>query len=408
MENEALLRLIDCTLIFSSAVVVILALRQAVRRKLGSSLAYAIWIVAPMALCGALLPPGKSIAPLLALPSAALREDTRAGVANVIVGHWWESALLILWVVGAIAFAGYFLRQQRHFQSSLGRLVERDGIYHSEFEQGGPALVGMWRPKIVVPADFAQRYSPQEQCLILAHERMHLRRGDAAINLICAALHCLFWFNPLTHIAVRLFRFDQELACDAAVMLRHPESRRLYADAMLKTQLSETGTPLGCHWQSNHPLKERIMNLNQFYPSTARRIAGLAFVAALSYAGTYSAWAAQTPPVGDKSYEILLNLTDRFGPSTSVLRVPEKQEAVVKHGEGDKALVYKFLVEQVDAKSVRVKLVALQGQTELSHPRLLVELGQPATIETSADQDHDGDFKIVLSVTQLDSATKAK
>jgi hypothetical protein len=56
--------------------------------------------------------------------------------------------------------------------------------------------------------------------------------------------------TPLIQFAGRQLRIDQELACDAAVMRRHPKSRKLYARTMLKTQLAEAALPLGCHWNS--------------------------------------------------------------------------------------------------------------------------------------------------------------
>ena len=81
----------------------------------------------------------------------------------------------------------------------------------------------------------------------------------------------MFWFNPLVHLAAARFRFDQELACDAAVIARHPDSRRRYGAAMLKTQRAEFGLPMGCHWQSSHPLKERVAMLKQAPPSRPTR-----------------------------------------------------------------------------------------------------------------------------------------
>ena len=76
-------------------------------------------------------------------------------------------------------------------------------------------------PDEPVPADFAARYSADEQDLIIAHERQHAARHDPAANALLALLQCAFWFNPLMHLAASRFRFDQELACDAAVMARH-------------------------------------------------------------------------------------------------------------------------------------------------------------------------------------------
>src|SRR3546814_10618324 len=73
-----------------------------------------------------------------------------------------------------------------------------------------------------------------------------------------AALRCVYWFNPLLWIAADRFRRDQELACDATVVARHPHARRAYGEAMVKTQLSAMPAPLACHWFGGHPLKERI------------------------------------------------------------------------------------------------------------------------------------------------------
>lgn len=120
-----------------------------------------------------------------------------------------------------------------------------------------------------------------------------MARCDAQINALAAALRCLHWFNPLVHFAASRFRFDQELACNASVISRFPEARRPYADAMLKTQLADLGLPAGCHWQSSHPLKERIAMLKQPLPGRKRRRLGGAGVVAIIVAASFAAWAAQ-------------------------------------------------------------------------------------------------------------------
>ncbi|MFX5602942.1 M56 family metallopeptidase, partial [Acinetobacter baumannii] len=62
--------------------------------------------------------------------------------------------------------------------------------------------------------------------LVLRHEQIHLQRRDVCMNTLFALAQCLFWFNPLIHVAGRCFRLDQELACDALVIRHAPESRR--------------------------------------------------------------------------------------------------------------------------------------------------------------------------------------
>lgn len=152
----------------------------------------------------------------------------------------------------------------------------------------------------MLPADFDLRYDARERELILAHERVHFERGDAWINAFVVALRSLNWFNPLLHYAAATFRFDQELACDAAVIARFPEARRRYVDAMLKMQLAgqprqELRLPVGCRWPSHRTLKERILMLKQSRPARATRAAGFAFVSIVTLAFAYAAWASQSP-----------------------------------------------------------------------------------------------------------------
>jgi hypothetical protein len=135
--------------------------------------------------------------------------------------------------------------------------------------------------------------------MVLAHERAHLRRGDPQWNAAAAIWLCLSWFNPIMYWALRLFRFDQELACDATVLAAPSATRRGYADALLKTQLAgglTTGrTMIGCHWHSIHPLSERIRMLKHPIPGALRRRAGLALTIAFVIGGGLAVRAAQAP-----------------------------------------------------------------------------------------------------------------
>jgi bla regulator protein blaR1 len=106
-------------------------------------------------------------------------------------------------------------------------------------------------------------------------------------------LRCLFWFNPLMHLAAQRFRHDQEMACDTGVLRRFPDHRRTYANAMLKTQLADQSLPFGCHWSGQHPIKERLAMLTRPSPSLPRRLAGLFAVSMLVVAAATTAWASQ-------------------------------------------------------------------------------------------------------------------
>src|SRR5690606_9663858 len=159
------------------------------------------------------------------------------------------SFLLATWLAGLLISATSCAMAQHRFVRSLGRVERRaDGLHQASGDAGLPAAIGLLRPRIVVPPDFDRRYDAAERELVRLHGQMHVRSGALPANAAAAALRCLFWFNPLIHVALRRFRQDQELACDQRVLDRRPCSRRTYGAAMLKTQLAAVPLPLACTW----------------------------------------------------------------------------------------------------------------------------------------------------------------
>ncbi|MEB1531032.1 TonB family protein [Xanthomonas sp. WHRI 7945] len=286
----------------SAAIVAVLALRAPLRRMFGASVAYTLWAVVPLAMLGVLLPgdvrpalPAVLAMPQVwvGLPQGSAGATGAMAMANDHLALWMAA----LWLLGAATMAAVLWRQQRRYRRSLGRLSPgADGVLYAQHAAHGPLVLGAWRPRVVLPMDFAMRYPTAQSELVLAHERMHIARGDTRCNLLLAALRCVYWFNPLLHWAAPRFRFDQELACDAAVLARHPASRRSYAEAMLQTQLDVTALPVGCHWQAGRTLRQRIGMLRRPAVSGWRRRAGIAVVAMAALCGGATAWALQPPP----------------------------------------------------------------------------------------------------------------
>lgn len=215
--------------------------RVVVRRTMGPALAYGLWRIVPLfALVAALLTFIPADADFVSL---AGRIGARAP---------WLAGLLPLWAAGACGLALVFAVAQHRFMRAVAA------------GRGGPAVVGLIAPRIVLPADDG-RYTAQERELIRAHERAHVARKDPRGAAHAAFFQCVSWFNPAAHLAAYLLRLDQELACDAAVILRNPGARGAYARALLKTQLARAPLPLGCYWpaRSQHPLEVRISALKR-------------------------------------------------------------------------------------------------------------------------------------------------
>lgn len=299
MANELTRYLVALTFASSLAIVAALALRRAVRTIFGPVASYSIWLIVPIGITGVFVPQGIDMGThsILALSQAF---DVAAAPAGEFASEFSRSELILgAWAAGASLCLLYLACQQRMFVRSLGRLSGSRPVVRAEHGSGCPAVLGVFRPRIILPADFKLRYTPLERLLILAHERIHLRRGDAAWNASVALLRCVLWFNPLVHLASAYFRTDQELACDGAVLELHPASRRSYARAMLKTELADEALPVGCHWRSIYHLKERLRMVEKPVPGRTRRMCGHVFVALVSTLIACSAWAAQ--PASDVS-----------------------------------------------------------------------------------------------------------
>ena len=301
MANELLRYLLWLALASSAGITAVLLTRRPTRCVFGSSACYSLWLLVPVAMLGALLPHvGSSVSMTWTTESVSAVGHALAPASlatgqspDIVPSIDWEALALGAWCTGAAFFAAYLALQQRAFVKSLGRLSGSRCVFRTACPGGCPVLLGVLWPKIILPADFESRYTRLERLLIFSHERTHLRRGDAACNGFVALMRCIFWFNPLAHLASSYFRVDQEFACDAAVLRDYPASRRAYASAMLKTELADLALPVGCHWHSVQGLMERIRILKQRMPSRGHRVCGGALTALLSLVVGCTTWVAQ-------------------------------------------------------------------------------------------------------------------
>lgn len=387
MSAELLQGLVETALAASAAAVLVLALRLPMRRLFGARTAYALWLLLPVALIAVLLPSRRAE---LAMPEASAIVAFTAGVVDaspMAPGTGFAPFVMFAWAGGALAMGGWLALRQRRFLRELGMLRQHpDGSWRAESSRVGPAVIGAWRGRVVLPADFDQRYTPLQRELVLCHERAHVARYDLAVNLLAATLRCLHWFNPLLHYAASRLRFDQELAADALVLAQRPDARRDYADAMLCTQLLSDPPPLGCHWQPAHPLKERIMMLKYPLPGALRTAIGTVFAIGLSLAAGYAAWAAQPggpaessaalPKDGDPELVIILH-KDGAVWSQSHLFLDQKTSDVVQTGDGT---VFEYEVVDRNEQRLSIHAVVRRGGQIVSQPSITFARGQDASI----------------------------
>ncbi|QXQ07230.1 hypothetical protein KX816_04075 [Sphingosinicellaceae bacterium] len=267
---------------------VVLAVRRPVTRVFGPTVAYALWLLPALRMLLPSLPgewmPGN--AAMVFDPPRMVGLTNMPPPPPVDAGTDWAVVLLATWLIGAV---GYFAWQLVSHHIFMERSLEGSAaLTHAagiEVRQGpgiaGPMAAGVLRRRILLPNDFAERFTPEERRLALAHETAHHCRGDLVANLAGLALLSLHWFNPVAHFAYRAFRDDQEAACDATVLGAESDERRYaYGTAILKS--ASCRVP-GAACALNHAgtMKRRILIMIDGRKSRALRLGGAALAAVL-------------------------------------------------------------------------------------------------------------------------------
>ncbi len=289
----------------------VMALRGPVARHFGAQAAYALWALPALRMVlpplGALFggaAPMASVRPVSGtisdivydsvLTGGAAGMDSAPQMASAMSGggQGWIALAVLLWLGGAGLFlAGHvwgYRQFRRHMLTdaqALGDAAPGIGLIASP-RANGPMAFGLLRKIIVFPVDATDRFDHDEHALALAHELAHHRRGDLIANAFALAVAALHWWNPVAWIAYRMFRADQEVACDAQVVT---EARRrglgqVYGRALIKAATSREYA-IACHLTSVETLKRRLTMLAQAAPSRRRRAFGLMLIGGTTLGG---------------------------------------------------------------------------------------------------------------------------
>ncbi|MEX2121988.1 MAG: M56 family metallopeptidase [Pirellulales bacterium] len=148
------------------------------------------------------------------------------------------AVLGMVWLAGAAVYAGLVSvtaagcwRTIRYSQVPVdesltalaaelgGRLGIRRSVRLSVISEPlGPMTYGWRRPTVVMPRALVASRSRDQLEPLLAHELVHVRRGDALIGLVQIIVQCLWWFHPLVWWANRRIAYERERCCDEEVV----------------------------------------------------------------------------------------------------------------------------------------------------------------------------------------------
>ena len=90
----------------------------------------------------------------------------------------------------------------------------------------GPFLLGVIRPRVVLPETSLDELNELDLRAVLTHELVHWRRGDTWVGCVQVAAQGIFWFHPFLWWAGWQLRHERECACDQTVLDLVVTSRR--------------------------------------------------------------------------------------------------------------------------------------------------------------------------------------
>lgn len=132
----------------------------------------------------------------------------------------------------------------------------------------GPAVIGLFRSRIVIPEMIARDESASLEP-ILAHELIHIRRGDLWVGLLDLLTRVLWWFHPLIWWVSKQVVRDTERACDEEVLAEIGCRPADYARSLLRVLEQKTSLRAVPSFPGVRPVEitsqrmERIMSLRQ-------------------------------------------------------------------------------------------------------------------------------------------------
>src|SRR5437660_6441415 len=168
---------------------------------------------------------------LPATPSFSLGDSDAA-----LAWAWGLSSAALLLSLGTAALRLAALRREWR-----GATVDGRGVLVSD--NVGPAVAGLWRPRVVLP-DWALQLGERERRLMLAHEDEHIRARDPWLLAGAAAALLLAPWNPVVWWQVRRLRLAVEMDCDARVLVRDGDAPA-YGELLLRVGQRRARLPLG-------------------------------------------------------------------------------------------------------------------------------------------------------------------
>lgn len=175
----------------------------------------------------------------------------------VVVALSWKVYAFFVWIAGVVILSLWLiirlgnLRREHLKDQGLAHLPERFDEMLAETARKlklkktpqviltnkvcCPAVFGVFRPVLLMPADKLKSLTRTDVEHILLHELAHIKRGDLLVHAVYMILQIAYWFNPLLWLMRKQLQNLRELCCDATVAKVLKEKTFHYRETLLET-----------------------------------------------------------------------------------------------------------------------------------------------------------------------------
>jgi TonB family protein len=186
-----------------------------------------------------------------------------------------DGLLLIVWGFASLALAARWALSAARLRSLRASWLTDtiDGVRVALTPEMGPAVTGVLRPQIIVPA-WVPALPANQRALVLLHEQEHVRARDPWLTTLARISRVIAPWNPVTWLLGVGLRRAVELDCDRRVLRRHP-SVESYGETLLMVSArgSDRLLAAAAFAETDVPLRKRILAMTT--PPRAMSVLGV-------------------------------------------------------------------------------------------------------------------------------------
>ncbi|HEY4262959.1 MAG TPA: M56 family metallopeptidase, partial [Schlesneria sp.] len=227
------------------------------------------------------------------------------GIAVLSIRLWRGVRQVARLVSSVQAFDITCLNESLQIAASILRAKKLPAVVVSP-DSFGPVVVGLFRPIVILPVEFAQSATVNQMVDVLVHECAHVLRHDVWVGLLQRLVQLVCWPHPLIYSMNRQLSQAREEVCDNYVLRRGDVTA--YAETLLglAVRYSSTINPAATlaivnpRWR----LQDRIAGLldpQRRSATHAGRAAFLMMMTALLLCGGAIAAARWQAPIADNA-----------------------------------------------------------------------------------------------------------